>query len=176
MLSDRLLRLVGCPHPDPLSLSISDEIQPENLYFNYQSDLRICKIESGLDSSKPPGSVRFVYNHTSPSTPFNSKWAILPAFLPFTNCIIFLASNLLCNSITVIQNPLIAGITVQNAHMQFVSVHYPYIMYFLLSPVACCGGKWVITIRVITFTSNNWLCHLWGWGRTWHKKGGNILT
>ena len=67
MLSDRLLRLVGCPHPDPLSLSISDEIEPENLYFNYQSDLRICKIESGLDSSKPPGSVRFVYNHTSPS-------------------------------------------------------------------------------------------------------------
>ena len=136
MLSDRLLRLVGCAHPDPLSLSISDEIQPENLYFNYQSDLRICKIESGLDSSKPPGSVRFVYNHTSPSTPFHSKWAILPAFLPFTNCVTFLASNLLCNSITVIQNPLIAGITVQNAHMQFVSVHYP--LHYVLFTFSCC--------------------------------------
>ena len=73
--------------------------------------------------------------------------------LPFTNCIIFLTY------IIFYAIPLLS----YNTHLLLVSQYRmlicnlsqyitPYIMYFLLSPVACCGEKWVITICVITFT------------------------
>ena len=142
MLSDRFLRVVGCAHPDPLSLTISDAIIPENLYFNYLSDLRISKVESGLDNSKPkpPGSVRFVYNPYLALTTSNSKCAILNAIRWRT---ISYPDNL----------PYLS---------QYITPH----MYFLLSPFASCGGKWVITIRVITFTEYlNWRIFT---VQTWH--------
>ena len=68
------VRLLGSPHPQPLSLVLLDEFETENIFINCQSEgLKILTVESGLDRKKTPGTktICLHYKQSPPSSPLN---------------------------------------------------------------------------------------------------------